>query len=209
MITETARLARLADGLLAVARAEAVAPAPEPSDVGAVAAERVAAWQPIAAERGLVLKLVRSRTARALITPGHLEQALDNVLANAVEAVGDGGRVTVTVENADAGRAAREVVVRVADDGPGMPEELRARAFERFVADRATGGGTGLGLAIAGRLVAADHGSALLRETPGGGLTVEFFLPVADRSERHRPAPAAPDEPASADAVDSDQASRA
>jgi signal transduction histidine kinase len=69
--------------------------------------------------------------------------------------------------------------LRIADDGPGMSAALREHAFDRFVTDRRGDGGTGLGLAIVGRLVAADHGTAELSETPGGGLTVELRLPGA------------------------------
>jgi signal transduction histidine kinase len=180
MIAETSRLSRLVDGLLAVARADATVAAPSRVDVSAVCAERAVAWEPIASERGVRLELDGGSRCFAAVTPGHLEQILDNVLANALDAVPPGGTVRLAVgTDGPADRPARDTTLRVADDGPGMSAELREHAFDRFVTDRRGDGGTGLGLAIVGRLVAADHGTAELSETPGGGLTVELRLPGA------------------------------
>ena len=85
-------------------------------------------------------------------------------------------RVTVTVEgDADA------VVLRVADEGPGMTPEAAGRAFERFyrvdTARTREAGGTGLGLAIVASLVAAHGGSVDLITAPGEGATVVVRLP--------------------------------
>ena len=176
MIAETSRLSRLVDGLLAVARADAEVAAPEPIDVGAVCRERVAAWDPIAAERGVYLSVDENAQGLARITPGHLEQILDNLLANALDALPPDGTVRLEVDT-----VAATTSVRVIDDGPGMSAELRTRAFDRFVSDRHAAGGTGLGLAIVGRLVAGDHGTAELSETRGGGLTVDVRLPATTR----------------------------
>jgi signal transduction histidine kinase len=176
MISETARLSRLVDGLLAVAQADAAIAAPRSVDVGAVCAERISSWEPLAAERGIRLDLATGRRCLARATPGHLEQILDNALANALDALPAGGTVKLEVAKTPA-----DVHVRIADDGPGMSELLRERAFDRFVTDRRGDGGTGLGLAIVGRLIAADHGSVELLDTDGGGLTLLVRLPAASR----------------------------
>ncbi len=173
MIAETSRLSRLVDGLLAVARADAAVAAPEIIDVSAVCAERVAAWEPIAAEREVRVAVDAHADSLAQVTPGHLEQILDNLLANALDALPPGGTVRLEVST-----GAAMTTLRVVDDGPGMSADLRAHAFDRFVTDRRGDGGTGLGLAIVGRLVAGDHGAAELYETDGGGLTVEVRLPA-------------------------------
>ncbi|MBS2965111.1 HAMP domain-containing histidine kinase [Actinocrinis puniceicyclus] len=177
-LEEIARLSRLVDGLLAVARAEGRVPRREPVDVGAVAAERVAAWEPVARERRIELVPAGAAAgpgaagpgAMARLGPGDLEQMLDNVLANALEAVPDGGRVLVTVARAD-----RRVLLRVIDNGPGMDEQAKQVAFHRFA--NAGARGSGLGLAIVHRLVNADGGSVRLTDSAGGGLTVELDLP--------------------------------
>ena len=172
VLEEIGRLSRLVDGLLAVARSEAIVAPGEPVDLAALAGDRVAAWRPVADDRGVDLDL-EAVPATGWSTPGHVEQILDNLIANALEAVAPGGRVVVTVGADHEGPR-----VAVVDDGPGLTAAQRQRAFGRFASDRA--GGTGLGLAIVGRLVAADGGTATLEETPGGGLTAAVLLPGAD-----------------------------
>jgi signal transduction histidine kinase len=174
---EIARLSRLVDGLLATARAESVTEQLEQIDVAAAAAERVAAWHPVADGNGVKLLAEPGRSAPGPVVAlgaGHLEQILDNLLDNAIEAIdGAGGTVRVSVAHSDTG-----VTLTVADDGPGMTSRERSRAFLRFT----TGSqhGTGLGLAIVHRLVTANGGIIRLDDTPGGGLTVEVEFPTSD-----------------------------
>ena len=105
---------------------------------------------------------------------GHLEQILDNLLDNAIEAIGDeGGIVRVSVAKSEAG-----TTLTVADDGPGMTPHERSRAFLRYTTGSQNG--TGLGLAIVHRLVTANGGTIKLADTPGGGLTVEVEFPGND-----------------------------
>jgi signal transduction histidine kinase len=94
-----------------------------------------------------------------------LGQVLDNLLANALAASPDHSAVRV------GGDAA---ALRVRDEGPGMTEEERARAFDRFWSKA---GGSGLGLAIVKRLVEVDGGTVELRSGSGGGLDVLLHLP--------------------------------
>lgn len=167
---ETARLSRLVDGLLEVARAEQTVPRPVAVPVAQVVRDRVAAWEPVAEERGIQLTAGPATAARAALGAEHLEQVLDNLLANALEAVQEGGRVSV---DCTAQRDTMEV--RVVDDGPGMSEDARAVAFRRFGNPHARG--TGLGLAIVHRLMTVNGGTVRLEDTPGGGLTAVLELP--------------------------------
>jgi signal transduction histidine kinase len=178
-LDELARLSRLVDGLLAVARAENVVPVPTAVDVAEVARERVVAWHPVADDRGIVLEAAEGgpwvrtgprASVPAWIGEGHLEQVLDNLIANALDALSAGGHVTVTAAVTSAGAR-----ITVADDGPGMSAEDRERAFLRFTTSNPNG--TGLGLAIVHRLVTSNGGTARLTETPGGGLTVILDFP--------------------------------
>jgi signal transduction histidine kinase len=171
-LEELARLSRLVDGLLAVARAENVVPVPTVVDVTEVASERVAAWHPVADDRGLMLELrpPEPPAVPAWVGEGHLEQVLDNLIANALEALEPGCHVTVATTVTTAGAQ-----VVVADDGPGMSAEDRERAFLRFTTSNPNG--TGLGLAIVHRLVTSNGGTARLDETPGGGLTAILDFP--------------------------------
>ena len=197
-LDELARLSRLVDGLLTVARAEGVVPVPTAVDVAAVARERVVAWHPVADDRGITLAWTQlpgaspgraaSRTPAgpvlAWIGEGHLEQILDNLIANALEALHPGDNVRLTVEATATGA---QVTVR--DNGPGMSPEDRERAFLRFTTSSPNG--TGLGLAIVHRLAVSNGGTARLDETPGGGLTVTIDFPGLPKSTANGSAGAA------------------
>jgi signal transduction histidine kinase len=126
LLAEVNRLSQLVDGLLAVARAENTTPAPEVIDVAAVTAGRVQAWLPVAEEAHIGLTLAPV-AAWALATAGHLEQILDNLLSNAIEATPAGGSITVTMA-----RLPESVRIVVADTGPGMSEAAREQALRRF-----------------------------------------------------------------------------
>jgi signal transduction histidine kinase len=167
---EIARLSRLVDGLLAVARAENAVPQPVPVRVDEVVADRLAAWTPVAQERQVALTAHSRPALVGHLGPGDLEQVLDNLVANALDAVGEGARVGI-----DARARHGRVIVTVTDDGPGMSAEAQQTAFHRFSGPETSG--TGLGLAIVHRLVTANGGSIRLEDTPGGGLTVIVDLP--------------------------------
>jgi signal transduction histidine kinase len=175
---EIGRLSRLVNGLLAVARAENITAAPTTVAVDAVVSSRVAAWRPAAEEQDITLAVAGQDRVRARIGEGQLEQILDNLLANALDALTSGGSIVITARSMP-----NRAQIIVADSGPGMTAEQKRLAFRRF----ATGssGGTGLGLAIVDRLVTSNGGSAALSDTPGGGLTVTVELPAPhDRGQR-------------------------
>ncbi|MEV6711330.1 HAMP domain-containing sensor histidine kinase [Lentzea sp. NPDC051208] len=169
---EIVRMSRLVNGLLALARAEADVPHPEPVQVLDVVAERFTAWRAAADERSISL-VAEGFDIRVLATPGHLEQVLDNVLSNALEVSPDGATILV--------RTTRPGLVEVIDAGPGLPEADRARAFDRFWRGQGlTGkGGSGLGLAIVKQLVTDDGGSVSLEAAASGGLCVRIRLAPA------------------------------
>ena len=171
-LDELARLSRLVDGLLAVARAENVVPVPAAVDMTQVARERVGAWHPVADDRSIILMATSGRPVLAWIGEGHLEQILDNLIANALDALEPGNLVRLTTSATAAG-----VRITVSDTGPGMSAEDRERAFLRFTTSSPNG--TGLGLAIVHRLATSNGGTAGLEETPGGGLTVTLDFPAA------------------------------
>jgi signal transduction histidine kinase len=174
---EIARLSRLVNGLLEVARAENVTAAPVYLAVDRVVRSRVAAWRPAAEEREVALTEDVEPVA-VRMADGQLEQVFDNLIANALDALPAGGTIRIMTA-ADGDRAK----ITVADDGPGMTSKQQKHAFRRF--STGAGGGTGLGLAIVDRLVAAAGGSAALSDTPGGGLTVTIDLPLARRDRDH------------------------
>jgi signal transduction histidine kinase len=175
-LAEVERLARLVDGLLVLARADATKPAPEPVDLAAVASGRVEHWSLQAAERKVELAADLPAGLHGLATPGALEQVLDNLLSNALAVSPPGS--TIRIAGRDAGE---RVELRVTDEGSGMTAEQRARAFDRFWRAGPSSTGTGLGLAVVHRLVTADGGQVELRESPGGGLEAVISLRAVPR----------------------------
>lgn len=180
---EVVRMSRLVNGLLVLARAEAQATVAEPLPLRDILEERLTVWQPAADERGVTITLACPPDDRleVLASPGHLDQVLDNVLSNALEVSPDGGRITVRAEPHH-----DEVVLEILDQGPGMSDADKARAFDRFWRGHGLTGrsGSGLGLAIVKQLVTDDGGAVTLRDAPApGGLGVRISLrPASPRS---------------------------
>jgi signal transduction histidine kinase len=175
-VSEVVRLSRMVDGLLALARTERSDAAPERVDVAEIVAGRRLAWSALADERDVRLVVAAEPDLHVMARPDHIEQVLDNLLANAFDASPSKSRIRIR-----AGRTASGIDVHVIDEGPGLSPDQRAHAFDRFwrATSNAAGGGTGLGLAIVHRLVASEGGSVELREADGGGLDAVVRLPAA------------------------------
>ena len=106
-----------------------------------------------------------------------IEQVFFNLLKNALEAIRDGGSVTIEISYDD-----NDVLVRIADDGLGMAPEQVAHLFEPYRTTKAHG--TGLGLMISARIV-RDHGGTIdVESTPGQGTTFTVRLPRLERRIR-------------------------
>jgi signal transduction histidine kinase len=105
---------------------------------------------------------------------GELNQIWGNLLDNALDAVPESGRVEVV-----AGRESRGVVVRIADNGPGIPTEIRDRIFDPFFTTKPAGHGTGLGLDIVRRLVRHNDGEIAVESRPGR-TEFQVTLPIAE-----------------------------
>lgn len=115
---------------------------------------------------------------------GRLRQVLGNLVGNAARHTPAGTPVEVAVGFDATPDGDRTAVVEVRDHGPGIPPEHAERVFERFFrvdsSRNRDSGGSGLGLAIVAAIVTRLGGSAQVRETPGGGLSVRIELPAQD-----------------------------
>ncbi len=132
---------------------------------------------------------------RARAAPEHLRQALTDLAQNAVQAMGAAGG-TLRLSAAPAQTAADDlrfpagwrgrdaVVFTVADTGPGIPADIRARLFDPFFTTRAVGQGTGLGLSVVHGLVAGLGGHVVIECPPAGGTLASVYLPRAGDSGR-------------------------
>jgi signal transduction histidine kinase len=185
-LAEVERLAALVDALLVLARADRTGPSPQLADVGAAITDRCDAWTPLTDERGVELDARLEGPLTALVTPGRLEQVLDNLLANALEASPPGGTITVSARSRQ-----QSVELHVTDEGLGMSPEQRARAFDRFWRGGRDGDGFGLGLAVVHRLVTADGGTVELRRSATGGLDAVVRLPAGVAASALPPQPVA------------------
>jgi len=107
--------------------------------------------------------------------------ALDQVLVNLINNARDAGasRIEVFGEAIDDDPKARKVRLAVADDGPGIPDEVLLKLFTSFVTTKPMGFGTGLGLRICRRIVEEMGGAISARNQPTGGARFEIVLPVA------------------------------
>ena len=122
---------------------------------------------------------VRAVRARPSATPGDIDadwlrQVFAGFLENAAKYAGRGARLEIT------GRAEDGMArVEIADDGPGLPPERLAAAFERFERGEATAPGFGVGLALARWVVEAQGGALVAERPPSGGLRLVLRLPLA------------------------------
>src|SRR5437870_1454088 len=111
------------------------------------------------------------------VDPMRLEQALTEIVSNALDAMPDGGRLEIGARAQDGAAGATGVMLEIADSGRGIPPEILPNLCEPFFTTRPEG--TGLGLAIAKRYIEEAGGRLDIVSTVGRGTTVRLWLPVA------------------------------
>ncbi|MEU0841464.1 HAMP domain-containing sensor histidine kinase [Streptomyces sp. NPDC005962] len=183
-VEEIDRLTRMVQGLLALAHLEDSATTPGPVHLDGVLRDRAEMWAGFAAEHGVTVAVTGPPVGWARAIPDALEQIIDNLLANALSFAPF--HSTITLATAPGARTRGDgggepmVEFHVIDQGPGMTEEQRRRAFDRFWrAPDSSHEGSGLGLAIVQQLVHAGGGEITLDRAPGGGLHVVVRLVAA------------------------------
>ncbi len=171
------RMSRLVGDLLLLARSDAGrASKHRPCDLAEVAGNAAAEVVPVLGDRSLEIENDRSLAVDG--NPDELHRMVLNLLDNAGRHTPPGARIELRLH-----RDGGDAVVEVADDGPGIPAQIRPQIFDRFVrgegpADTAVGPGSGLGLAIV-RAVAASHGGSVeVAEANGGGALFRVRLPL-------------------------------
>jgi signal transduction histidine kinase len=147
----------------------------EPVDLGPSLGNTVAVLNSKAREKSVAVKWeLEAELPKVLGFAAELNQVWGNLIDNALDAVANGGRVEVR-----AIRESQNVVVRILDNGPGIPVELRDRIFDPFFTTKPMGQATGLGLDIVRRLVRHNDGAIDFESQPG---RTEFRvrLPIAE-----------------------------
>jgi signal transduction histidine kinase len=150
------------------------APAPEPVDIRTGIADTLTMLGSKTRTKSVEVSLdFGTDLPRAYAVGAELNQIWMNLIDNALDAVAEGGRVSVT--------AAREldfVVVNIVDNGPGIPQEIRERIFEPFYTTKGVGKGTGLGLDIVRRLLQRHDGEVDVVESVPGRTQFQVRLPA-------------------------------
>ncbi len=113
----------------------------------------------------------------------HLERIFVNLIDNALQAMRAGGDLSIRVEAPDAATPStqREILIRISDTGPGIPDDLKRRVFDPYFTTRPNG--TGLGLAICRRLVTVNRGAISVESFPGTGTIFTVTLPACPTGE--------------------------
>jgi len=179
MLEEVDSLSRLVDRLLLLSRAETGDALLSREDVklAALVEDVVAQLEVLAEEKQQVIAVEGNAALHWTGDRLVLRQALINLVDNAIKYTQDGGRIVIRVA-----QLGRNNIIDVIDNGPGIPEELRSRVFDRFYrVDKSRSrenGGTGLGLAIAKSAVEVQGGSLSLIDADGApGCVFRITLP--------------------------------
>lgn len=187
MAEQAARMTRLIDDLLSLSRIELTEhqPPSERIDLGGVIARVLAGFEPRLAARRQTLALEIDEAAQGVIADAEqMAQVISNLVDNAVKYGREGGTVSVGLAAVKGGKwpGRAGVVLRVKDDGPGIPKEHQPRLTERFYrVDKGRSrntGGTGLGLAIVKHIVNRHRGQVVIESEEGSGAIFSIWLPV-------------------------------
>jgi len=146
-----------------------------PSDLGAILDEALALFHQSIGRRVVVECRLPDEPVRIAVDANLLGHALFNLLTNAAQAMGDGGRIVLTLAAARDGDGRTGWRLVVDDDGPGLPDEVMGKLFTPFFTTRKEG--TGLGLSVVMHIVLLHEGRVEARNRPGGGASFAIWLP--------------------------------
>ena len=181
IVDQSFRARDMIGGLMLFARPPK--PQPAEADVSGLVAAVIDSVGPAAAARGVRLDHGPfSSPLAAFVDRGQVEEAVRAIVINAVEAVDDGGRVSISAGPVRPEEGAWLEIV-VADDGRGMDGATLRRAFDPFFSGREAGRGAGLGLSKAWRFVEASGGDVVIESRPGEGTRVSIVLPASQPAE--------------------------
>ena len=177
MIEEVERLDRVVQELLDFARP--VTPDRKPTPPNAIIEEALALVSEDAQfKRVKIDKKLLEDLPDVLVDPMQMRQAVLNVLLNAIEAMSEGGTLTIEAAVADPADGPSAVTLSVTDTGVGMSAEEVGKLFEPFYTTKPSG--TGLGMTVVSRVVEQNGGRIGVRSAPGEGTTFSLVLPVAE-----------------------------
>jgi two-component system, NtrC family, sensor kinase len=186
VIDQAERITKIIRQLLDYARRRP--PQKEEQDLAKLASDLLPLLSTLATKKRIELRLhPETSTAPVTADPTQVQQALTNLIVNAIQASGPDGRVDVALQavrvrrptrlHDDPGGELDAFEVAVEDHGPGMSPEVLARVFEPFFTTKAVGEATGLGLSVANDIVEEHGGWIEAQSEPGRGSRFAMFLP--------------------------------
>lgn len=139
-------------------------------DVAELLRDSIRVMDSRARAQGTAISVIAEANVHAQLDRNRMQQALLNVLSNALEALGEGGEIKCVLC-----RMHGRIALTVADTGPGIPEEQRSRIFNLYFTTKANG--TGLGLSLVHQIVSEHDGEITVTSSPGAGATFRMLLP--------------------------------
>jgi signal transduction histidine kinase len=118
---------------------------------------------------------------RIKAVPGQLQQVIMNVVVNGLQAMPEGGELSVSTFLTGEDAPAKRVVIRIADTGTGIPSEEVQNIFKPYYTSKQSG--TGLGLAISYGIVKEHGGEIKVRSAEGQGTTFDIYLPISEEEK--------------------------
>jgi PAS domain S-box-containing protein len=191
----TQRASALTRQLLAFSRKQTMQPAPV--DLNAIVRDNERMLRRLVREDLTLECNLASSLGTVFADSRQIEHVLVNLVVNARDATGEGGRITIDTADVEIqpGRAnpvapGAWVRLRVSDTGVGMSNETMQHMFEPFYTTKPAGEGTGLGLAMAYGIIEQSGGAIFAESEPGRGTVFTVLLPRANEAPRHRKTPA-------------------
>ena len=180
IVTDARRVAEVVDMLLKLSQSQ-VAPEMQVIDVPEVIESVLGVFAGRIEEQNVAVETRLEQKCQVMARENDLRLIINNLLDNAVGAVSEGSKIEIEAVVVEGGA----VRITVADDGPGMDEEVRLRAFDPFFTTRAPGSGSkGLGLSLVHQLVTEHEGRVVIDSSPGFGTRVNLYLTGASELSR-------------------------
>jgi two-component system, NtrC family, sensor kinase len=178
IVSESERLEQVLKDVLTFSRSVRIQF--EKDTINTVVANSLALYKDICQEHAITLDIQLHTELPVLLQKDQVEQAINNLLTNAVDAMPQGGTLTLTTELMPANNI-NYVAVHVKDTGVGINHDKLPLVFEPFFTTKKIGQGTGLGLSICKKIV-EEHGG-FIKATNGTGLTISMFFPYQSEED--------------------------
>jgi two-component system, OmpR family, sensor kinase len=176
------RLGQLVNDLLDVTRLDrgVFHLQPQLIDLGALTTEIAATLE--SPQHPILVRVQEASRISVAADPARLRQCVENLVANAVQQSPDDAAVSIFVKLRKTQRENDTALVEIIDEGPGIPQEMLPRLFDRYVTGEGRSGGLGLGLYLAKRVAAVHGGDLSVESPPGKGARFMLTLPTTSES---------------------------